>query len=52
MKKLLHLLRTMHSASDGLLSLKKKSANRQLFSELSSAILPQMMRIKQTYGIL
>ena len=50
MKKLLHLLRTMHSASDGLLSLKKKQANRQLFSELSSAILPQMMRIKQTYG--
>lgn len=50
MKIVSRLINSIHSASNGLFPNKKREANRQLFTELSSAILPQMMRIKQTYG--
>ncbi|WP_455661009.1 hypothetical protein [Pradoshia sp.] len=50
MKRLSQLLGFMNLAYDGLFPQKKREANRQLFTELSSTILPQMTRIKQTYG--
>lgn len=50
MKKFFRLFSTIPFASDRLFLQKKRQANRRLFTELSSTILPQMTRIKQTYG--
>ena len=50
MKKASQLLSSILSAAEGAWSQKKKQENRLVFSQLSSTILPQAMRIKQTYG--